>query len=92
MFNVGLFLLLFKKINNIFLVTLVSIAASKLFYYTVKYLLLGTGIMEGDLISTPLYMQVIVTVALSIYAYFIRLRFVLYTTNKSRIYNSREGI
>ena len=40
MFNVGLFLLLFKKINNIFLVTLVSIAASKLFYYTVKYLLL----------------------------------------------------
>ncbi len=70
LFNVFLFILISKRIKNVFITMLVSIAASKIFYYSVKYILLQAGAMSGSLVSTPLYIQAIVAFALSIYAFF----------------------
>lgn len=69
--NVWLFFTLAGMFRNNFTAAFASIILSKMFYYAAKFLLLQTGLMEGGLVATPLYMQLIVTTALSVYAYFI---------------------
>jgi hypothetical protein len=44
-----------------------SIAASKLFYYIFKYLFISYGLIQSELISTPVYMQIITSIIFSIY-------------------------
>lgn len=56
-----------KKFKSVFLVMLVSVAAGKLFYYLAKYLFISYGLINSELISTPVYMQIITSIAFSLY-------------------------
>ena len=66
--NVILFYYLIQRINNKFLVMLISIIIAKSIYYTGKLSFLSLGFLEGDLISTPLWIQYIMMLAVSIIA------------------------
>ncbi len=63
--NAFLFYYLMKITNKPFIAGFISIAASKVFYYTIKYLLLSTALLSGSLVSIPLAVQTIVTLVLS---------------------------
>ncbi len=67
--NVYLFFLLYEKINNKFFVMFLSIIASKLYYYTIKFIFISFGFINGNLITTPIYLQLIVAIGISVYAY-----------------------
>ena len=69
--NIALFFYLSKKIKNEFISLSVSIIASKIFYYTAKYLLINAGMINDSLFSTPIYYQVIVVLVLSVYLLYI---------------------
>lgn len=69
LFNVWLFFFLSEKLSNKTLSVFLSIIASKLFYYLVKFLLINSAVMVGDLISTPIYIQIIMLFVLSVYIY-----------------------
>ncbi|MBM4170475.1 MAG: hypothetical protein FJ214_01225 [Ignavibacteria bacterium] len=69
--NVWLFFFLVKRINNLFLAMFSSILISKFYYYTLKLGLLSTGLIDGVLLSTPIYLQIIVAVTLSVYTHFL---------------------
>lgn len=66
--NVWLFLLLKNKFKNLFLPALLSIVASKAVYYIGKYLLVHFALIQMSLFSTPLYIQAITTIVLTLYA------------------------
>lgn len=70
-FELALFTFLFyelsKKFKSVFLVMFVSITAGKLFYYLFKYMLINFGLIQSELISTPLLMQLIVSIIFSVY-------------------------
>jgi len=70
-FNVWLFYYLSGKIKNIFGVAVVSILLSKIAYYAGKFLFISAGLIESELISTPIYLQMIVTVVLGGYIYLV---------------------
>lgn len=74
--NVFLFTVLLNYFKNTFASILTSIVLSKIFYYAAKFALIGLGLIDGGLISTPLYLQIIVTVLLSVYL------FIFYRTQK----------
>ncbi len=65
--NVFLFNALLKKKINGFLSVFLSIAASKLAYYLLKFILVQSFLIQSDVVSTPIYIQIIVTVLLSFY-------------------------
>lgn len=69
--NVWLFYYLSGKIRNIFGAAVVSILLSKIAYYAGKFLFISVGLLESELISTPIYLQVIVTVVLGGYIYLV---------------------
>lgn len=69
--NVWLFFYLSSRLKNDFAALFTSITLSKLYYYGVKFLLINFGLLEGELVTTPIYLQTIVAVVLSIYVYFI---------------------
>jgi len=69
LFNVWLFFFLSEKLSNKTLSVFLSIIASKLFYYLIKFLLINSAVMVGDLISTPIYIQIIMLFVLSGYIY-----------------------
>jgi hypothetical protein len=69
--NVWLFFFLLEKFSNKTISIFLSILISKCCYYMVKYLLINTTVMSGDLISTPLYIQVILMFIMSGYIYLI---------------------
>lgn len=69
--NVWLFYLLTQKISNNFLSMFLSILISKLYYYIIKYVLISFGLLSGELVSTALYLQAIVGVAISFYSFII---------------------
>jgi hypothetical protein len=69
--NVWLFFFLLEKFSNKTISIFLSILISKCCYYLVKYLLINTTVMSGDLISTPLYIQVIMMFIMSGYIYLI---------------------
>lgn len=62
-----LFYELSKKFKSVFLVMFVSITAGKVFYYLFKYVLITSGLIQSELISTPVYLQLIVSVIFSVY-------------------------
>jgi len=66
--NIFLFFF-FKKSYNTFLSMAFSITLSKLAYYFAKYLMIHFSVIQGDLISTPIYIQVILIISLSGYSY-----------------------
>lgn len=74
--NVFLFTLFINYFKNTFAAILTSIVLSKVFYYAAKFVLIGLGLIDGGLISTPIYLQIIVTVLLSVYL------FIFYRTEK----------
>jgi hypothetical protein len=74
--NVFFFTLLLNYFKNTFAAILTSIVLSKVFYYAAKFVLIGLGLIDGGLISTPIYLQIIVTILLSVYL------FIFYRTQK----------
>jgi hypothetical protein len=70
-FNVWLFFYLSQKIKNVFGAAAASIIISKIAYYIFKFLLISTALISGSLISTPLLLQLGVTIVLSGYLYFV---------------------
>jgi hypothetical protein len=56
-----------KKFKSVFLVMFVSVTVGKLFYYLFKYMLINFGLLQSELISTPVFMQFIVSVIFSVY-------------------------
>ncbi len=74
--NVFLFTVLLNYFKNTFASILTSIVLSKIFYYAAKFAFIGLGLIDGGLISTPVYLQIIVTVLLSVYL------FIFYRTQK----------
>ena len=67
--NVYLFFLITEKLSSKMLGIFLSIILSKLFYYSVKFLMISFAVMSGDLISTPIYFQTTVLIILSAYIY-----------------------
>ncbi|MGE0090725.1 MAG: hypothetical protein AB7S50_14730 [Bacteroidales bacterium] len=67
--NVFLFFAILKRFNNTFLAILVSIISSKLIYYIIKFGLIKLTLIDSGLISTPIAIQVIMTLVFSGYLY-----------------------
>jgi len=67
--NVWLFFFLSEKLSNKTLSILLSIDVSKIFYYLVKFLMISSVLISGDLISTPMYIQIIMLFVLTGYIY-----------------------
>ncbi|HEY7750657.1 MAG TPA: hypothetical protein VH917_00060 [Ignavibacteriaceae bacterium] len=68
--NVVLFYYLIQRLENKFLVMLISIIFSKGIYYTAKFYFLTFGFLQGDLISTPLWIQYLMIFVFSLYIVF----------------------
>ena len=66
--NVLVFYFLSKRLKNIFIAMFMSILFAKIFYYSTKIILLSLGFIQGDLVSTPLWIQYIMMFLFSIYA------------------------
>lgn len=71
MLNIFLYFKLAQFIKNNFILMFTSILISKLFYYAVKYLLISNGLLQAELIATPLELQVIVMLSISGYFFLI---------------------
>ena len=69
--NVFLFFFLFEKLSNKTLSIFLSIIASKIFYYLFKFLLINSALISGDLILTPMYIQILMVLFLSGYIYLV---------------------
>jgi len=67
--NVWLFFFIAEKLSNKTLSIFLSIVVSKIFYYLVKFLLVTSALIGGDLIATPIYIQIIMLFVLSGYIY-----------------------
>lgn len=67
--NVLLFLVLEKKLKNLFVLGFVSIILSKIYYYIAKYLLVSFGVIQGELFSTPIYVQIGLAFLLAVYIF-----------------------
>lgn len=67
MLNVWLFFFLAEKLKNKFASMLISIALSKIFYYSIKLALLNSLLLNGNLVSTPVYIQLITMTFFSLY-------------------------
>jgi len=68
--NLFLFYFLFEKTNK-FISMFLSIVLSKIIYYSLKFVFIQVNMINGDLISTPLIIQWLVAIGLSLYAAFI---------------------
>lgn len=89
--NVFLFYLISKKIENQFFSMLISIILSKTIYYVIKFVLISFTVLNLELISTPLLMQLFVSVAISGYLFLVIYRkqfevFVADPTNDESLY------
>jgi len=67
--NIWLFFFFSEKLSNKSLSIFLSIIASKILYYLVKFILITSVLMSGDLISTPMYIQIIMLFVFSSYIY-----------------------
>lgn len=68
--NVYLFFLFAKKLKNNFTAILLSIIASKLVYYIIKFGLIEFAVLKSGLISTPILIQAIMILLFSSYIKF----------------------
>lgn len=69
--NVFLFYLFSKKMKYIFPAIFASIIISKVVYYLIKFGMIHFAIIQSNLISTPILIQVTTTAAFSLYVYLI---------------------
>ena len=67
-FNVWLFFKLSELFKNNIMPAAFSIVLSKGLYYSIKFSLVSTALISSDLITTPLYLQIITILLISIYA------------------------
>ena len=72
--NVVLFYWFKSFIKNLTLCLAYSIILSKVYYYFVKYLLLKFVILTGALVSTPISIQLVVSIVI-IFSYFLVLKY-----------------
>lgn len=63
--NVFIYVKLSRWIND-GLAMFIAIVASKLFYYAIKYVSITTGLIASSMVSTSLWIQLLVTVAISL--------------------------
>ena len=68
--NVFLFYFILKKYKSAPLAIFSSIILSKAFYYLVKFALVNSAIMATGLVGIPIYVQVIMTMIFTGYAWF----------------------
>ena len=71
--NLWLFFFLSGKFSSKSLSLFLSIIASKLIYYLIKFFLVNTALMDGQLFSTPIYIQLVMLTVFSCYVYLISL-------------------
>lgn len=71
MLNVLLFYYFARRIKNYFGAMIMSVLASKVVYYIMKYGIIYYGIIESGLFSTPVYLQLILTVVYSSYLFIV---------------------
>ena len=69
--NVWLYYEFSKMFKNKFVPATLSIIASKMVYYGIKYLLLSFALISTDLISTPLHFQIAVLLIISAYVFIV---------------------
>jgi len=67
--NVFIFFALANKFKHTFFPILISIIASKLVYYGIKFGLIQLAILKSGLISTPIAMQITTTLIFSVYLF-----------------------
>lgn len=72
--NVWLYYRLSRNFKNHFVPIFFSIIIAKVFYYSVKYISLNTSLINGELFSTPLYLQFSIAILFSGYLYLIKSR------------------
>jgi hypothetical protein len=70
--NVWLYFFFVEKFKNKFSSMILSVGLSKMAYYAVKFGLLSLLIIDGSLISTPIYIQIITTVLFSGYIFMMK--------------------
>ncbi|PJC59207.1 MAG: hypothetical protein CO025_06870 [Ignavibacteria bacterium CG_4_9_14_0_2_um_filter_37_13] len=63
--NILLFLFFVKRLKETFVSVFLSIGISKIFYYLLKYTFIQFNLLDGDLVTTSLYIQIILMVLLS---------------------------
>jgi hypothetical protein len=69
--NVWLFYALVKVVRNNFAAIAAAIIGSKLFYYALKFGLLSAALLQGSMVSIPLYIQLLTTMVFSAYVFLI---------------------
>ena len=67
--NIWLFIQLSKFVSNNFLAMFISIVLAKVFYYSVKYILVNNALLNASLVDTSLLIQFAVALFISIYCY-----------------------
>ena len=75
LFNVWLFFYLSEIIKNKFASMVLSITISKIAYYIVKFGFISFVLLEGNLISTPIVIQIITTIIFSGYVFLLKDKF-----------------
>ena len=63
--NILLFMFFVKRIKQSFFAVFLSIAISKIVYYLLKYAFIQSNLVDGALVTTSLYIQIMLTVVLS---------------------------
>jgi hypothetical protein len=67
--NVFLFYLLASKLKNQFAAILISIFISKAVYYLIKIYLISLMVIDSEIFTTPILIQLITTLIFSLYLY-----------------------
>lgn len=65
--NAWLFYFLFERSGNKFMSAIFGLLISKSIYYALKYLLIFSMLLDGELISTPVYIQLLLITALGVF-------------------------
>lgn len=65
--SVGLFYFLKRFLANTIVVALVSIIASKMVYYLLKYVFISSALLDMSLISTPIWIQLLTSSVFALY-------------------------
>jgi len=73
-FNIWLFYFLSNKWKNYFASILASILVSKALYFVLQFGLIKMSLLQSDLISTPIYFQLILAFIFSAYLYVVLTR------------------
>lgn len=63
--NVWLFWNIKERNVNMAIAAFSSIVLSKLLYYLAKFLLISAGVLQMSMVSTPIWIQIVITVVLS---------------------------